>query len=102
MVLLRDVPVTYPKPATFKLADSGARPVLVVEVTSDDTRGNDLGVKKGFYHRARVEVYVIVDARQLTDEVRQVRLLGFRHTPERYEPIPLDDQGRLWVEPAGL
>jgi colicin import membrane protein len=85
---------------TLGLAEEGARPVLVVEVTSPDTRKNDFGIKKDFYHRAGVPLYVIVDARP--GEPRRVKLHGFRHQPGGYEPMPLDDRGRLWLEPMGL
>ena len=40
----------------------GAKPALVVEITSRSTRKNDLGIKVDFYHRAKVPLYVIVDA----------------------------------------
>ena len=48
--------------ATLDVAAEGARPALVVEVTSPSTRKNDLGIKFDFYHRARVPLYVIADA----------------------------------------
>ena len=86
---------------TLGLVEDAARPVLVVEVTSPDTRKNDFGIKKDFYHRAGVPLYVIVDARP-GPKGRRVKLHGFRHAPEGYDPLPLDDQGRLWIEPLGL
>jgi colicin import membrane protein len=86
---------------TLGLFKDAAIPVLVVEVTSPDTRKNDFGIKKDYYHRAGVPVYIIVDARP-GPKGRRVKLHGFRQSPEGYEPLPLDDQGRLWVEPMGL
>jgi colicin import membrane protein len=86
---------------TLGLVKDSATPVLVVEVTSPDTRKNDFGIKKDFYHRAGVPLYVIVDARP-GPKGRRVKLHGFRHAPHDYEAIPLDDQNRLWVEPLGL
>ena len=86
---------------TVEVAATGARPVLVVEITSADTRKNDLGIKKSYYHRAGVPLYLIVDGRQ-GPKGRRVKLLGFRHDPEGYTPLPLDDQDRLWVEPMNL
>jgi len=88
-------------PGTLRVARAGVRPVVVVEVTSPDTRKNDLGIKKGFYERARVPYYVVVDARP-GGERRRVKLLGFRHAPGGYEPMPLDDRGRLRLEPLGI
>jgi Putative restriction endonuclease len=86
---------------TLGLAEDAATPVLVVEVTSPDTRKNDFGIKKDFYHRAGVPLYVIVDARP-GPKGRRVKLHGFQHSPEGYTPLPLDEEGRLWVEPLTL
>ena len=87
---------------TFKVAEfDGVRPVLVVEITSPDTRKNDFGVKKVFYERAQVPFYIIVDARP-GGERRRVKLLGYRLSRGRYRPIPLDDRGRLRIDPLGL
>lgn len=87
---------------TLGVAETDARPVLVVEVTSPETRKKDFGIKKDFYHRARVPIYVIVDARPHPKQERRVKLHGFRYAPEGYEPMPLDDRGRLWLEPLGV
>ncbi len=86
---------------TLYLAEDAAAPVLVIEVTSPDTRKNDFGIKKDFYRRAGVPLYVIVDARP-GPKGRRVKLHGFRHTAEGYDPLPLDDRERLWLEPLGL
>ena len=47
--------------SSFNVAEEGARPVLVAEVTSPETRSNDLGIKVDYYHRAGVPWYVIAD-----------------------------------------
>jgi colicin import membrane protein len=86
---------------TLGVADSQAQPVLVIEVTSPDTRKNDFGRKKKFYHQANVPLYVIVDARP-GPKGRRVKLHGFRWTFEGYEAVPLDDQDRIWVESLNL
>lgn len=85
--------------ATLRVGDLGARPLVVVEVSSPETRSNDFDLKPDYYYRANVACYVIVDSRYRGEERYDVRLIGFRHTPEGYEPIPLDDRGRLRVEP---
>lgn len=87
--------------STFDVAQEGVRPVLVIEITSPETRHIDLGTKVEHYHRAGVAFYAIVD---LHERKRQVirRVLGFRHTPTGFEPLPLNDQGWLWVEPANM
>jgi Uma2 family endonuclease len=86
---------------TLDVAETGARPVLVVEITSASTRLNDFGRKKAYYHQAGVPLYIILDTRPETKRHR-MKLHGFRHSPEGYDPLPLDDQGRLWVEPLGI
>jgi colicin import membrane protein len=87
--------------ATVEVAATEAQPVLVVEITSPDTRKNDFGVKKVYYHRAGVPLYIIVDARP-GPKGRRAKLFGFRHGAEGYEPLPLDDQDRLWVDSMGI
>ena len=86
---------------TLEVAETGARPVLVVEITSASTRLNDFGPKKAYYHQAGVPLYIIVDTRPGTKRHR-MKLHGFRRTPEGYDPLPLDDQGWLRVEPLGI
>lgn len=86
---------------TLGVAETEARPVLVVEVTSPETRKKDFGIKKVYYHQAGVPLYVIVDARP-SPRGRRVKLHGFSRGPEGYESLPLDDEGRLWIEPLNL
>jgi len=84
---------------TFHVAPSGGRPVLVIELVSIDTRKNDVIAKVKEYHRAKVPLYVIVD-QEREDGPRQV--IGYRYMPKQYERLPLDDQGRLLLEPLQL
>ena len=81
--------------ATFDVAAEGARPILVIEVTSPETRANDIGIKVDYYHRARVPLYVIADIFEETEEERRIELIGYRRTPARYRPIQPDEQGRI-------
>ena len=53
------------------------------------------------YHQAGVPLYVIVDARP-SPRGRRVKLHGFSRGPEGYEPLPLDDEGRLRIEALNL
>jgi Uma2 family endonuclease len=87
--------------ATFNVAKEGARPVLVVEVTSPDTRQNDVGPKVGFYHQAKVPLYVIADVSERNDE-RHVDLIGYQYAAKGYKRIKLDAAGRIRIEPLGL
>ena len=88
--------------ATLDVGETGARPVLVVEITSPETREQDFGPKVDYYHRAGVPCYVVVDLRYRGKLLQGINLVGFRHAPDGYEPIPRDDRGRLRVEPLGL
>jgi Uma2 family endonuclease len=85
--------------SSFSVADEGVRPTLLIEVVSPNYRDNDVVIKVDHYHRARVPFYVIVDREQ---EDGPIRLVGYRYTPAAYVPIPLDAQGRLWLDPVGL
>ena len=89
-----DVPAEW-SAATLEVGELSARPILVVEVTSPETRRQDLGRKVDLYHRAGIPQYVVVDPSYRKGRRRSARLLDFRYTPEGYESVPLDDQGRL-------
>ena len=87
--------------ATFDVAAEGARPLMVVEVTSPDTRQNDLVDKVDYYHRAKVPLYVIADVR-VQGERRSIELIGYRYAKGGYKRMALDEHGRLWLEPVRL
>ncbi|HEX8203510.1 MAG TPA: Uma2 family endonuclease [Isosphaeraceae bacterium] len=90
-----------PYQGTYDAVRARARPALVVEITSPETRSNDVGIKVEYYHRAGVPLYVIVDIRAEGQEPR-LRLIGYRRTPAGYEPLEPDERGRLWLGPARL
>ena len=85
---------------TYRLADLGGRPILVIEIASPSTYDNDLGIKKGFYYGLGVQVYVIVD--RGPDGQAQTRLLGHQRGPQGWSPLPADAQGRLDLAPIPL
>ncbi len=87
--------------ATFNVADEGARPALVVEVTSPDTRKNDLGPKVKYYHRAKVPFYLIADVSE-RDERRHVELIGYRYEARGYQKVEPDARGWIYLEAVGL
>jgi colicin import membrane protein len=87
--------------STFNLAAEGARPALVVEVTSPDTRKNDVGPKVKFYHRAKVPLYLIADVTERGDK-RSVKLTAYRYAPRGYQKIAPDAQGRIDLEAVRL
>ncbi|MEW5985184.1 MAG: Uma2 family endonuclease, partial [Chloroflexota bacterium] len=87
--------------ATFDTAAEGAKPALIIEVTSPKTRSVDLADKVVEYAQAGVPYYAIVDSYQF--QGRMVwRLVGYRLVDEGYEIIAPDEHGRLWLEPVRL
>jgi len=83
----------------LELGSTGGRCLLVAEIVSPDTRVNDVVHKVDLYHRVKVENYVIIDRRRLH---LPRFLVGYRWAPDGYEPLPLDDEGRLLVPVVGL
>jgi len=87
---------------TFYVAEEGTRPTVVLEVTSQTTRKNDLGIKRLLYYRAGVPYYIIVDDMLHPTGPRRLRLLGYQRGRRGYERLSADQQGRLWLEPVGV
>jgi hypothetical protein len=87
--------------ATFDVAEEKAKPLLVVEVTSPDTRSNDFGKKFDYYKQAKVPFYVIADVLEQGDD-REIDLLVYRHTGRAYRRIQPDSQGRSLLAPLRL
>lgn len=86
---------------TYKPKEVGTQPILVVEVTSPSTRSQNLHDKVAEYFQAGIPFYAIVDYLTEQQGSRAV-VLGYRATPEGYLRLPLDEHGRLWLEPVGL
>jgi Uma2 family endonuclease len=87
---------------TFNVEAEGVLPSLIIEVTSESTRFNDLVTKVTHYHKAGVPQYVIVDAQEGEGDERVLRLIDYRHSPERYVEAPPDSQGRVELLGLGL
>jgi Uma2 family endonuclease len=87
--------------STFDVKAEGAEPILVVEVTSPDTRQNDVVTKVDYYHRAKVPLYVIADVREQGED-RVIELIGYRYKQTGYQRIPLDERGWIGLEPVHL
>ena len=64
--------------SSFNVAREGARPVLVIEVTSPETRGNDVGIKVDYYLRGRVPWYLIADVTIEEEGERRIELILYR------------------------
>ncbi len=88
--------------STFNVAKEKARPALVIEVTSPDTRQNDVGIKVDYYHRAGVPLYVIADVTEEKDKERRIELIGYEAGPRRYKRIKPDKRGWIWLAPLRL
>jgi Uma2 family endonuclease len=84
---------------TFKLWEEGRPPCLVIEITSDSTRDEDLHKKKGIYERLGVEEYVLHDP---LGDYLEPPLQGFRLVRGRYRPIALAPDGSLDCRTLGL
>lgn len=84
---------------SFRIVDERVRPAVFLEVVAPDYRNNDVVIKVAHYFRGRVPFYIIVDRERVEGPIR---LLGYRYRPESFQVMPLDNQGRLWLEPLKL
>jgi colicin import membrane protein len=87
--------------STFDVAEEGVRPALMIEITSPETRENDVVWKVAHYARAGVAQYVIVDNIGRRGE-RQLRLLDYRLVGDTYRLQPSDERGWVYLELAEL
>jgi len=87
--------------STFDVAEEGVRPALIIEITSPETRENDVVWKVAHYARAGVAQYVIVDNIGRRGE-RQLRLLDYRLVGDTYRLQPSDERGWVYLELADL
>lgn len=85
--------------ATFNVAAEGATIELIVEVTSPDTRENDLVIKRDLYYQVGVSHYAVVDRHERRGSV-DVSVLAFRRGQRAFEEIPKNDRGHYWLEPV--
>lgn len=76
----------------YKLWEEGESPCLVLEVTSDSTRDEDLDRKKVLYERLGVEEYFLFDP---LGDYLSPRLQGYRLAGNRYQPAPAEVDGSL-------
>jgi len=86
----------------FDVAKEGARPAMVVEVTSPSTRTIDLGAKVDYYYRAKVPLYVIADVLNDGGKDRRIKLIGYERTPRRYKRVKPNDRDWIWLDPLRL
>jgi len=82
----------------YKLWEEGAPPTLIIEVTSDSTRSEDLSRKRDLYERLGVREYLLYDP--LKDYLDPA-LQGFRLVNGRYQLILAGPGGALSSETTG-
>lgn len=83
----------------FRVQDHGARCVLVVEITSKDTRVNDVEHKVRIYERLGIPLYVIVDR---TWESGPWQLIVYRPKGRRYERRVQEERDGVLLDPLDL
>ncbi|HEX7180456.1 MAG TPA: Uma2 family endonuclease [Thermoanaerobaculia bacterium] len=83
----------------YKLWEEGHPPSLVIEVTSNSTRHEDLRNKKDLYEQLGVEEYFLHDPRK---EHLTPPLQGFRLVDGKYRPIETSPAGELSSRVTGL
>jgi Uma2 family endonuclease len=88
--------------STFDVAVEGARPALIIEITSPETRANDLEIKVDHYARAGVAQYVIVDDARRRGGKRRLRLLDYRLEAGAYRLHAPDAARRVHLVIANL
>jgi Uma2 family endonuclease len=103
-VVAPDLFVVYGVPKgprkSYKLWHEGGRvPSLVVEVTSDTTREEDLSEKKDRYRRLGVEEYILFDP---LGDYLSPRLQGLRLVSSRYVKMRPEKDGSLVSRTTGV
>jgi colicin import membrane protein len=102
LAILENVPENLPRQlGTLHVKECGARPLLVIEVTSPTTRDVDLDEKIAEYDLAGIPFYAIVD-RRFRNEREELRLMAYRATELGYVRVRLDAQGWLALGPIDL
>jgi Putative restriction endonuclease len=86
---------------TFPVKDMQSQVLFVLEDTSPSTRDKDVGPKKKLYYRAGVPLYIICDA-PYGGARRPRGILPYQAGPEGYKLLPLDADGRFWIEAIGV
>jgi Uma2 family endonuclease len=87
----------------FNVAKEGTRPSLIIEVVSPGYRKEDRVTKVKQYAQAGVQEYVIIDRREQPGGIVQDEILGYRLVEgNRYQPIALDEKGRILCQTVGL
>ena len=87
--------------STFREAEEGTKPSLIIEVTAPFTYSVDLETKVAHYAEVGVEWYVIVDI-VIRRGMPTKRLLGYQLTEDGYKRFEPNEKGWLWLAPVNL
>ena len=87
--------------STFREAEEGTKPNLIIEVTSPSTYSVDVETKVAHYAQVGVEWYVIIDI-VIRRDMPSKRLLGYQLTEDGYKPFEPNEKGWLWLAPINL
>ena len=87
------------KRRTYKLWQEGKAPCLVVEVTSESSREDDLGKRMRVYERLGVEEYFLFDPQ---GDYLSPRLQGYRLVSGRYRRAEPSADGSLHSRATGI
>lgn len=71
----------------------------VMEVPSRTTRRVDVEEKPVLLYRAGVPLYILIDT-EFGGSKKPLGVRPYKAGPNGYEPLPLDDHGRYWIEMA--
>lgn len=94
--VIKGVKDNSPRKSWVVWEEDGLTPNFVIELASESTVNFDLSRKKDIYEQMlQTPEYVVYDP-------DSEQLYGWRLVGGRYEPIELNDQGRLWSETLGL
>lgn len=85
--------------STFDVAREGARPALIIEITSPETASIDRSNKLEEYDIAGVPLYIIVDTVTLRKQPT-LRLLGYTQSGNGYQGLAPNEHGWLWLAPV--
>lgn len=87
--------------STFRVADEGVAPTVIVEVTSPETCGIDRQEKRDAFERAAVPYYVIIDLVPRRKDPAP-RIVAYTLTAGGYQVLSSDERGRLWLKPLRI
>lgn len=91
-------PIELPKRGgVFPVVDRKARILFIIELVSQGTRRIDLVCKPPLYYQGGVPLLILSDA-PYSGIKKPHGLLAYRAGRTGYESVPLDSNGRIWLD----